>query len=57
MSDNLKEWILMTSIISVSTFFGYGANTIYNGDSLGVGYVLTGLIIISGVLGFYLFKK
>ena len=57
MSDNLKEWILMTSIISVSTFFGYGVNTIYNGDSLGVGYWLTGLILISGVLGFYLSKK
>ena len=57
MSDNLKEWILMISVISISGWFGYGAKTIYNGDSLGVGYVLTGLIIISGVLGFYLLKK
>ena len=46
MSDNLKEWMLYADIILLSAWFGYGGKTIYNGGTLGFGYLVFGFLII-----------
>tara|TARA_Y100001970_G_C14084472_1_gene776529 strand:+ start:124 stop:303 length:180 start_codon:yes stop_codon:yes gene_type:complete len=57
MSENLKEWMLYTDIILLSAWFGYGGKTLYNGGTLGVGYLAIGLLIISGIITFFILKK
>ena len=57
MSDNLKEWMLYVDIILLSTWFGYGGKTLYNGGTLGIGYLAIDLLIISGIISFFYIKK
>lgn len=57
MSDNLKEWMLYADIILLSAWFGYGAKTIYNGGTLGVGYIAIGILIIVGIISFFYINK
>ena len=57
MSDNLKEWMLYADIVLLSTWFGYGGKTLYNGGTLGIGYLAIDLLIISGIISFFYIKK
>ena len=57
MSNNLKEWILYINIILLSAWVGYGGRTLYNGGTLGIGYILIGLLTIVGIAGFFIKKK
>ena len=57
MSDNLKEWMLYADIILLSAWFGYGAKTIYSGGTLGVGYIAIGILIIVGIISFFIPTK
>jgi len=57
MSNNLKEWILYIDIILLSAWVGYGGRTLYNGGTLGIGYILIGLLTIVGIAGFFYLKK
>ena len=57
MSNNLKEWILYINIILLSAWVGYGGRTLYNGGTLGIGYILIGLLTIVGIAGFFYIKK
>tara|TARA_B100001027_G_C16217905_1_gene308353 strand:- start:175 stop:390 length:216 start_codon:yes stop_codon:yes gene_type:complete len=57
MSNNLKEWMLYIDIILLSAWVGYGGRTLYNGDTLGIGYILIGLLTIAGIAGFFNLKK
>ena len=54
MSNNLKEWMLYIDIILLSAWVGYGGRTLYNGGTLGIGYILIGLLIIVGIAGFFI---
>ena len=57
MSNNLKEWMLYTDIILLSAWVGYGGRTIYNGGTLGIGYIFIGLLTIVGIVTFFYLKK
>jgi len=57
MSNNLKEWMLYIDIILLSAWVGYGGRTLYNGGTLGIGYILIGLLTIIGIAGFFYLKK
>ena len=57
MSNNLKEWMLYTDIILLSAWVGYGGRTLYNGGTLGIGYIFLGLLIIVGIVTFFYLKK
>ena len=57
MSNNLKEWMLYKDIILLSAWVGYGVRTLYNGGTLGIGYILIGLLTIVGIAGFFYLKK
>ena len=57
MSNNLKEWMLYIDIILLSAWVGYGGRTLYNGGTLGTGYILIGLLTIVGIAGFFYLKK
>ena len=57
MSDNLKEWMLYIDIILLSAWFGYGGKTLYNGGTLGIGYIIIGPLILSGIITFFYFKR
>ena len=57
MSDNLKEWMLYADIILLSAWFGYGVKTIYSGGTLGVGYIVIGILIIVGIISFFYITK
>ena len=57
MSNNLKEWMLYIDIILLSAWIGYGGRTLYNGGTLGIGYILIGLLTIVGIAGFFYLKK
>ena len=57
MSNNLKEWMLYIDIILLSAWVGYGGRTLYNGGTLGIGYILIGLLTIVGIAGFFIYKK
>ena len=57
MSDNLKEWMLYVDIILLSAWFGDGTKTIYNGGTLGVGYIAIGMLIIVGIITFLYEQK
>ena len=57
MSDNLKDWMLYADIILLSAWFGYGGKTLYNGGTLGIGYIAIGLLILSGIISFFISKK
>ena len=57
MSNNLKEWLLYIDIILLSAWVGYGGRTLYNGGTLGIGYILIGLLTIVGIAGFFYLKK
>ena len=57
MSDNLKEWMLYADIILLSAWFGYGGKTIYNGDTLSIGYIFIGLLTIVGIVTFFYVKR
>ena len=57
MSNNLKEWMLYIDIILLSAWVGYGGRTLYNGGTLGIGYILIGLLTIVGIAGFFYLKK
>ena len=57
MSNNLKEWILYIDIILLSAWVGYGGRTLYNVGTLGIGYILIGLLTIVGIAGFFYLKK
>ena len=57
MGTNLKEWMLYTDIILLSAWVGYGGRTLYNGGTLGIGYIFLGLLIIVGIVTFFYFKK
>ena len=46
--------MLYTDIILLSAWFGYGGKTIYNGGTLGVGYLAIGLLILSGIITFFI---
>ena len=54
MSNNLKEWMLYIDIILLSAWVGYGGRTLYNGGTLGIGYILIGLLTIVGIAGFFI---
>ena len=57
MSNNLKEWMLYTDIILLSAWVGYGGRTLYNGGTLGIGYIFIGLLTIVGIVTFLYLKK
>ena len=57
MSNNLKEWMLYIDIILLSAWVGYGGRTLHNGGTLGIGYILIGLLTIVGIAGFFYLKK
>ena len=57
MTNNLKEWMLYIDIILLSAWFGYGGKTIYNGGTLGFGYLVFGFLILSGIITFFYLKK
>ena len=57
MSNNLKEWMSYINIILLSAWVGYGGRTLYNGGTLGTGYILIGLLTIVGIAGFFYLKK
>ena len=57
MNDNLKEWMLYVDIILLSAWVGYGGRTIYNGGTLGIGYIFIGLLTIVGIAAFFYLKK
>ena len=57
MNENLKEWILYADIILLSAWFGYGTKTIYNGGTLGIGYIAIGMLIIVGIITFFYMNK
>ena len=57
MTNNLKEWMLYIDIILLSAWFGYGGKTIYNGGTLGFGYLAFGFLILSGIITFFYLKK
>ena len=57
MSNNLKEWMLYIDIILLSAWVGYGGRTLYNGGTLGIGYILIGLLTIVWIAGFFYLKK
>ena len=57
MNNNLKEWMLYINIILLSAWVGYGGRTLYNGGTLGIGYILIGLLTIVGIAGFFYLKK
>ena len=57
MGNNLKEWMLYIDIILLSAWVGYGVRTLYNGGTLGIGYILIGLLTIVGIAGFFYLKK
>ena len=57
MSNNLREWMLYIDIILLSAWVGYGGRTLYNGGTLGIGYILIGLLTIVGIAGFFYLKK
>ena len=49
--------MLYADIFLLSTWFGYGGKTLYNGGTLGIGYLAIGLLIISGIISFFYIKK
>ena len=57
MSNNLKEWMLYTDIILLSAWVGYGGRTLYNGGTLGIGYIFIGLLTIVGIATFFYLKR
>ena len=57
MNDNLKEWMLYIDIILLSAWVGYGGRTIYDGGTLGIGYIFIGLLTIVGIAAFFYLKK
>ena len=57
MSNNLKEWMLYTDIILLSAWVGYGGRTLYNGGTLGIGYIFIGLLTILGIATFFYLKR
>ena len=57
MNDNLKEWMLYIDIILLSAWAGYGGRTIYDGGTLGIGYIFIGLLTIVGIAAFFYLKK
>ena len=57
MGTNLKEWMLYTDIILLSAWVGYGGRTLYNGGTLGIGYIFIGLLTIVGIVTFFYLKK
>ena len=57
MSSNLKEWMLYIDIILLSGWVGYGGKTLYNGGTLGIGYIFIGLFTIVGIVTFFYVKR
>ena len=57
MSSNLKEWMLYIDIILLSAWVGYGGKTLYNGGTLGIGYIFIGLLTIVGIVTFFYVKR
>ena len=49
--------MLYIDIILLSAWVGYGGRTLYNGGTLGIGYILIGLLTIVGIAGFFYLKK
>ena len=49
--------MLYINIILLSAWVGYGGRTLYNGGTLGIGYILIGLLTIVGIAGFFYLKK
>ena len=49
--------MLYIDIILLSAWVGYGGRTLYNGGTLGIGYILIGLLTIIGIAGFFYLKK
>tara|TARA_B100000214_G_C23780248_1_gene540996 strand:+ start:228 stop:422 length:195 start_codon:yes stop_codon:yes gene_type:complete len=49
--------MLYADIVLLSTWFDYGGKTLYNGGTLGIGYLAIGLLIISGIISFFYIKK
>ena len=49
--------MLYADIVLLSTWFGYGGKTLYNGGTLVIGYLAIGLLIISGIISFFYIKK
>ena len=49
--------MLYADIVLLSTWFDYGGKTLYNGGTLGIGYLAIGLLIISGIISFFCIKK
>ncbi len=49
--------MLYADIVLLSTWFDYGCKTLYNGVTLGIGYLAIGLLIISGIISFCYIKK
>ena len=54
--NKLREWLIIASIIVVSAFVGYGIKTVYNGESLGMDYWLTGILLLCTQIPFYFLK-
>ena len=57
MSNNLKEWMLYIDIILLSAWVGYGGRILYNGGTLGIGYIFIALSTIVGIAAFFYLKK
>ena len=54
--NKLREWLIIASIIVVSAFVGYWIKTVYNGESLGMDYWLTGILLLCTQIPFYFSK-
>ena len=49
--------MLYADIVLLSTWFDYSGKTLYNGGTLGIGYLAIDLLIISGIISFFYIKK
>ena len=53
----MKKYILYISIFTTLAFIGYGIKTVLDGDTLNKDFWLTGIILISSQVSFYLKYK
>ena len=57
MKNNIKEWMIYVDIILLSAWLGYEGKTLYNGDKLGSSYLAIGLLILYGIISFFILRK
>ena len=55
--NNIKQWMLYVNIILLSAWLGYEGKTLYNSDKLGSSYLVIGLLILYGIISFFILQK